>query len=134
MQIAKRESHRLALCAATTSDNPRFFLGTDSAPHLTAADEAACGCAGVFSAINTMSCLAHVFEQEGALDRLEGFTSLFGLAFHNLPANEQRIRLVRREKAIRFPQSIDSAFGPVTVFDPMFLVHWQVKMIGAATG
>jgi dihydroorotase len=89
LPVAKRSTHQLALRAAATSGNPRFFLGTDSAPHVDAAKETACGCAGVFSATNTMSCLAHVFEEEGALDRLEGFASLHGPARYGLAPNER---------------------------------------------
>ncbi|MCP4315769.1 MAG: dihydroorotase [Hyphomicrobiales bacterium] len=126
LPVAKRENHRLALRAAATSGNPRFFLGTDSAPHLDAAKETACGCAGVFSSINTLSCLAHVFEDEGALDRLEGFVSLNGPAFYGLPANDETIRLVRREEPIAVPASVETKSGPVTVFDPMFALHWDV--------
>ncbi len=134
LPVAKRESHRIALRAAATSGNPRFFLGTDSAPHLASAKESACGCAGIFSSINTLSCLAHVFEEENALDRLEGFVSLYGPEFYNLPANEQRIRLVRRETALQFPEAIETESGPVTVFDPMFPLHWDVETSGAAQG
>jgi len=72
---AKREEHRLALRAAATSGDPRFFLGTDSAPHTDPNKLQPCGCAGCFTASNTMSCLAHVFEEEGALDKLENYTS-----------------------------------------------------------
>ena len=74
LPVAKRETHRLALLEAATSGNPCYFLGTDSAPHTDDAKQSACGCAGVFSATNTMACLAEVFEAAGALDRLEGFT------------------------------------------------------------
>lgn len=84
LPVAKREEHRLALRAAATSGDKRFFLGTDSAPHTDPNKECACGCAGVFSATNTMSCLAHVFEEESALDKLEGFASLHGPAFYGL--------------------------------------------------
>ena len=134
LPIAKRETHRLALRAAATSGNPRFFLGTDSAPHLATDKESACGCAGIFTSINTLSCLAHVFEEEGALDKLEGFTSLYGPRFHGLPANEERIRLVRHEAEIQFPEAIDTAIGPVAVFDPMFPIHWDVDMSGVDQG
>ncbi|MBO6941069.1 MAG: dihydroorotase, partial [Deltaproteobacteria bacterium] len=78
LPVAKRESHRLALREAATSGDARFFLGTDSAPHLDPLKESACGCAGIFTAINTMPLLAHVFEEEAALDRLEAFASLNG--------------------------------------------------------
>ena len=83
LPVAKR-SHRLALVAAATSGAPQFFLGTDSAPHLDTDKQSACGCAGIYTAPNTLSCLAHVFEAEFALDQLEAFTSLNGAAFYGL--------------------------------------------------
>ena len=126
LPIAKRESHRLALREAATSGNARFFLGTDSAPHLDPAKESACGCAGVFSSINTMACLAHVFEQEDALDRLEAFASLNGPGFYRLPVNEATMRLTRRETPVDLPDKIETKSGAVTVFDPMFPIYWDV--------
>ena len=126
LPVAKRETHRLALRAAATSGDTRFFLGTDSAPHLATDKESACGCAGIFTAINTLSCLAHVFEEEGALDRLEGFASLHGPAYYGLPPNEERIRLVRRNDPITVADRVETPAGPVTVFDPMFPLHWDV--------
>lgn len=126
LPVAKREEHRLALRKAATSGDPRFFLGTDSAPHLDPLKECACGCAGIFSATNTISCLAHVFEEEGALDRLEAFTSLNGPRFYGLPENEERITLRREDEPVAFPTKIDTADGPVTLFDPMFPIHWNV--------
>jgi len=125
LPVAKREEHRLALRAAATSGDGRFFLGTDSAPHTDANKETACGCAGCFTATNTMSLLAHVFEEEGALDRLEAFASLNGPAFYGLPANEATLTL-RKGEAVTFPDKIDTGDGPVTVFDPGFPVHWHV--------
>ncbi|HSO47597.1 MAG TPA: dihydroorotase, partial [Rhizobiaceae bacterium] len=95
LPVAKRETHRLALREAAVSGDPRFYLGTDSAPHSDPLKEAACGCAGCFTAPNALGCLAHVFEAEGALDRLEAFASLNGPAWHGLPANEERITLTR---------------------------------------
>jgi dihydroorotase len=127
LPVAKREKHRLALRQAATSGDPRFFLGTDSAPHLDPLKECACGCAGIFSAPVTLACLAHVFEEEDALDRLEAFTSLNGPAFYRLPANEERIRLTRYEKPIAFPKSVKTGDGAITVFDPMFPIHWNVE-------
>ena len=124
LPVAKREEHRLALRAAATSGDARFMLGTDSAPHLTELKECACGCAGIFNSVNTMSCLAHVFEEEGALDRLEGFTSLHGPAFHGMKPNEERITLVK--EPIDYPVAIDSDEGPITVFDPLFKTDWRV--------
>jgi len=127
LPVAKRESHRLALRAAATSGDIRFFLGTDSAPHADPLKECACGCAGIYTSINTMSCLAHVFEQENALDRLEAFASLNGPAWYGLPVNEDSITLVRRPDAVTFPSKIETGAGPVTVFDPMFPLHWDVE-------
>ena len=126
LPIAKRDSHRLALRAAATSGDPRFFLGTDSAPHLDPLKECACGCAGIFSAPNTLSCLAHVFEEEGALDRLEAFVSLNGPAFYRMEPNEARITLVRQEQPLELPRSVWTGEGKVTVFDPGFALHWNV--------
>ncbi len=125
LPVAKRETHRLALRAAATSGDPRFFLGTDSAPHVDELKESACGCAGCFTATNTLSILAQVFEDEGALDRLEGFTSLHGPAFYRLPPNEATITL-RRGDAVAYPDKIATEAGPITVFDPGFPLHWQV--------
>mgnify|MGYP000471760647 CR=1 FL=1 len=125
LPVAKRETHRRALRAAATSGDARFFLGTDSAPHTDALKESACGCAGCFTAPNTLSILAHVFEEEGALSRLEGFTSLHGPAFYGLPANEARITLTKGDP-VPYPSRIETGDGPVTVFDPGFALHWRV--------
>ncbi|WP_294611287.1 dihydroorotase [Roseovarius sp.] len=127
LPVAKRETHRLALRAAATSGDARFFLGTDSAPHTDALKENACGCAGCFTATNTLSILAHAFEQDGALDRLEGFTSLNGPAFYGLPANEARLTLTKTDAAVTYPDKIATDDGPVTVFDPGFALHWSVS-------
>ncbi|MBW8281991.1 MAG: dihydroorotase [Rhizobium sp.] len=126
LPVAKRESHRLALRAAATSGDRRFFLGTDSAPHVDPLKECACGCAGIYTSINTMSCLAHVFEQEGALDKLEAFTSLNGPAWYGLAPNEDSITLARRDAPVSYPAKIETGAGPVTVFDPMFDLFWDV--------
>ncbi len=127
LPVAKRESHRLALRAAATSGDPRFFLGTDSAPHIDPAKECACGCAGIYCAPNTVSCLAHVFEQEDALDKLEAFVSLNGPAWYGLPPNETRITLIKRQTPVEFPKKIETGAGSVTVFDPMFPIYWDVE-------
>ncbi|WP_114394724.1 dihydroorotase [Oleisolibacter albus] len=95
LPIAKRESHRLALRRAATSGEPWFFLGTDSAPHPIGAKESACGCAGIFTAATAIELYAQVFDEEGALDRLEAFASLNGPAFYGLPPNADSIILER---------------------------------------
>ncbi|MCD2179787.1 dihydroorotase [Rhizobium sp. C1] len=127
LPVAKRESHRVALVEAATSGDRRFFLGTDSAPHADPLKECACGCAGCFTATNTMSCLAHVFENAGALDKLEAFASLNGPAWYGLPANEETITLVKHDAPVAYPAKIDTGAGPVTVFDPMFPLYWAVE-------
>jgi dihydroorotase len=127
LPIAKREHHRLALCEAATSGDARFFLGTDSAPHVDAAKECGCGCAGIFTASVTMSCLAHVFEQDNALKNLEAFTSLNGPAFYKLPVNDEMITLEKSDEALSVPDKFMTGAGPVTLFDPGFKLHWKVK-------
>jgi dihydroorotase len=126
LPVLKRETHRQALRQAATSGGGRFFLGTDSAPHPVEAKEAACGCAGVFSAPVALACVAQVFEEMDALDRLEGFTSLHGPAFYGLAANEDRITLERSDAPVRHPARIETGAGPVAVFDPGFALHWRV--------
>ncbi|WP_113912774.1 dihydroorotase [Roseovarius dicentrarchi] len=124
LPVAKREQHRLALRAAATSGDARFFLGTDSAPHTDPAKLQPCGCAGCFTAPNTMPILAHVFEQEGALHTLEAFASLNGPAFYGLEPNSGTLTLAKG--APDLPAHIDTKDGPVTLFDPGFTPEWHV--------
>lgn len=126
LPVAKRESHRLALRAAATSGEARFFLGTDSAPHIDALKEHACGCAGCFTATNTMPLLAHVFEEMGALDRLSGFTSRHGAGFYGLPVSNKTLTLTKSATPTIWPEKLDTGAGPVTIFNPGFPVFWQV--------
>jgi dihydroorotase len=95
LPVVKRERHRLALLEAATSGDPRFFLGTDSAPHAVSAKEAACGCAGIFNAPTAIELYAEIFDNAGALDRLEAFASLNGPRFYGLPPNAETIILER---------------------------------------
>lgn len=127
LPVAKREHHRLALREAATSGERCFFLGTDSAPHIDSLKEHACGCAGCFTATNTLSILAQVFEDEAALPRLQAFTSLNGPAFYRLPANEARLTLEKSTEPVLYPPKILTGAGPVTVFDPGFALYWHVK-------
>jgi len=105
LPVAKRERHRLALRRAATSGDPRFFLGTDSAPHERAGKESACGCAGIFNAPHALESYAQVFDEENALDRLEAFASLNGPAFYGLPVNSGSITLQRRDQLV--PELVD---------------------------
>ena len=125
--IAKREPHRLALRAAATSGDKRFFLGTDSAPHTDKAKLSACGCAGCFTAPNTMNILAHIFEEEEALNQLEAFTSLNGPEFYLLKPNEEQINLIKRYVPVEFPKNIQIGGELVTVFDPGYPLFWHVN-------
>jgi dihydroorotase len=100
LPVAKRERHRLSLRRAATSGSPKFFLGTDSAPHAARDKESACGCAGVFNAPFALESYAQVFDEEGALDSLEAFASENGPRFYGLPLNEGRVVLKRREVGV----------------------------------
>ncbi|MCH2219506.1 MAG: dihydroorotase, partial [Dechloromonas sp.] len=97
LPVLKRETHREALVAAAISGNPKFFLGTDSAPHAKGAKEAACGCAGCYTAYAAIELYAEAFEQAGALDKLEGFASFHGPDWYGLPRNGDRITLAKQE-------------------------------------
>lgn len=100
LPILKREMHRLALVRAATSGSPKYFLGTDSAPHEKGTKEAACGCAGVYTSHAAMEFYAMAFESVGALDRLEGFTSHYGAKFYGLPLNEGYVKLIKNPQKI----------------------------------
>lgn len=126
LPVAKREEHRLALVDAATSGDRRFFLGTDSAPHTDDLKENACGCAGCFTATNTMACLAQVFENENALDQLEAFTSLNGPKHYRLETNKKTLHLVKEDTPQTWPEKIEFKGGAVTVFDPQIPVYWRV--------
>jgi dihydroorotase len=123
LPVAKREKHRLALRKAATSGNPRYFLGTDSAPHAVSAKESACGCAGIFNAPFALESYAAVFDEEGALDRLEGFASLNGPAFYGLPVNEGTVTL--RRKPVVVPASVDANGTPVVPFHAGEELGWE---------
>jgi len=126
LPVAKRERHRLALVQAATSGEKNFFLGTDSAPHTDPTKLSPCGCAGIFTALNTMGCLAHVFENADALANLEYFTSHNGPNFYNLPLNSKTIVLEKSENPLVLPATIETPEGQVTVFNPGFDQHWHV--------
>ncbi|HET7817325.1 MAG TPA: dihydroorotase, partial [Sphingomicrobium sp.] len=107
LPVAKRERHRLAVRAAATSGSAKFFLGTDSAPHARQAKESSCGCAGIFNAPFALEAYATVFEEEGALDRFEGFASEHGARFYALPLNDGTVTLERRP--VDVPDRIEAA-------------------------
>jgi dihydroorotase len=125
LPVLKREQHRRALIEAAISGEPRFFLGTDSAPHPRNGKEAACGCAGIYTAHAAIELYAEAFEDAGALDRLEGFASWFGPDFYGLPRNRDRVTLVR--EAWTVPAELE--FGgetlvPLRAGEP---VRWRLR-------
>ncbi|MGJ3648031.1 dihydroorotase [Sphingomonas sp. GlSt437] len=124
LPIAKREQHRLALRRAATSGSPKFFLGTDSAPHAISAKEAACGCAGIFNAPYALESYATVFEQEGALDRLEAFASEHGPAFYGLPLNGATVTLGRSDVAV--PARVAAGDTDVVPFHAGEVLRWTL--------
>ena len=125
LPVAKRELHRLALRKAATWGSPKFFLGTDSAPHAQSEKESACGCAGIFNAPYALESYAAVFEEEGALDKFEGFASLHGPAFYKLPVNEDMVTL--RKVATMVPESIDCAGTPFVPFHAGEELSWRLE-------
>ncbi|TFF21989.1 dihydroorotase [Jiella endophytica] len=127
LPIAKRENHRQALRKAATSGSAKFFLGTDSAPHLSSLKECACGCAGIFNAPVAIPYVAQVFDEEGALDRLEAFVSLNGAAFYRLPVNEDKITLRKAAPDEAIFRPVDAGEdGSVVVFRADKPLMWSV--------
>ena len=119
LPVAKREQHRLAVRQAAVSGLPQYFLGTDSAPHARSAKESACGCAGIFNAPYALESYAAVFEDEGALDRLEGFASVHGANFYGLPLNEGQVTLERIE------QIVPDEIAGLVPFHAGESLHWR---------
>jgi dihydroorotase len=126
LPIAKREEHRQALVKAACSGDERYFLGTDSAPHTRATKESECGCAGVFNAANTMECLAAVFEEANALNKLEAFASLNGPKWYGLEPNTKTITLQKNDTKTPIPSRIAIGDDWVIPFDPARDIYWQV--------
>ncbi|GAV90851.1 Amidohydro_1 domain-containing protein [Cephalotus follicularis] len=127
LPILKREIHRQAIVSSVTSGNKRFFLGTDSAPHERRGKECSCGCAGIYNAPVALSLYAKVFEEAGALDKLEAFTSFNGPDFYGLPRNKSKIKLTKN--LWRVPESFAFSLGEII---PMFAgetLEWQASFI-----
>jgi dihydroorotase len=123
LPVIKRERHRLALRSAATSGSPKYFLGTDSAPHAASAKEAACGCAGIFNAPYALESYATVFDEENALDRLEGFASEHGPRFYGLPLNEGTVTLERAPVAV--PACLHCGETDVSPFHAGETIGWR---------
>jgi dihydroorotase len=127
LPILKRESHRLSLVSAATSGNEKFFLGTDSAPHLVGSKESGCGCAGIFNSINAIGILATIFENVDKINNLEKFLSFNGASFYGLGVNRNKIKLMRKANPVQLPDTIKVGEQKVKVFDPGFPVCWYVE-------
>ena len=125
LPVLKREEHREALVEAAISGNPKFFLGTDSAPHAKHTKEAACGCAGLYTAHAAIELYASAFEEAHALDKLEGFASFHGADFYGLPRNKDRITLVRKEW--RVPDSYKFGEDEVVPMRAGESLAWQLR-------
>ncbi len=123
LPVLKREIHRQALIAAATSGNPKFFLGTDSAPHAKGLKEHACGCAGCYTALHAMELYAQAFDQAGALDKLEAFASFHGPDFYGLPRNEDKVTLERTEWSI--PDELPVGESTVVPLDAGQPLNWK---------
>ncbi len=123
LPVAKREAHRLALRSAATSGSPKFFLGTDSAPHHRHAKESACGCAGIFNAPFALESYLQVFDDEGALDMFEGFASEHGARFYGLPLNEGTVTLDR--VGARVPAEVEGGEAAIVPFHAGEMLNWR---------
>ena len=128
LPVLKREQHRQALVTAAISGNPKFFLGTDSAPHAKRTKEAACGCAGCYTAHAGIELYAEAFEVAGALDKLEGFASHFGADFYGLPRNPEKITLVRESWQVpaELPYLADDALVPLRAGET---IAWRLETV-----
>lgn len=124
LPVLKREEHRLALLKAATSGNPKFFLGTDSAPHERRTKEMDCGCAGVYTAHAGIELYAEAFDAAGALNRLEGFASLYGADFYGLPRNRERVTLEKREWTVA--QTFPYGAGELVPLRAGAAIAWQL--------
>lgn len=125
LPILKREKHRQALIKAATSGNSKFFLGTDSAPHPQSKKETACGCAGMYSAHAAIEMYAEVFDENNALDKLEGFASLYGPEFYRLPVNTDKINLLKQAQTI--PASYQFANETLIPLKAGETIQWKLQ-------
>lgn len=127
LPVLKREKHRKALIKVATSGNPKFFLGTDTAPHFRTDKESACGCAGVFNASNCISILAEIFDKQNAIEMLEKFTSINGANHYHTKINNKKIKLVKTNKPISLKESLKCGQNEIVVFNPDFPIFWKVQ-------
>ena len=127
LPILKREKHRKALVKFATSGNPKFFLGTDTAPHLIQDKENSCGCAGIFNSTYCLPILAQIFDDENSVSKLESFVSINGANHYNLKLNKEKIRLKKSKKSLDFKKELIVNDLKIKIFNPLFSVFWDVS-------
>ena len=127
LPVLKREEHRVAVLGAAISGNPKFFLGTDSAPHKKSEKESSCGCAGIYSALNAMEIYAEIFDRNNAIEKLENFSSKFGADFYRLSQNKNKIKLVRSSNKV--PNSIKIDNGEVIPLLAGQEINWNCSAV-----
>ena len=126
LPILKRENHRQALIKVATSGHPKFFLGTDTAPHLVHDKESECGCAGVFNATYCMPILAQIFENENSISKLESFVSVNGAKHYSLKINKEKIKLSKFREPFKFKKALIVKNINIKIFNPDFPIFWKV--------
>ncbi|MDC0457936.1 dihydroorotase [Alphaproteobacteria bacterium] len=126
LPILKREIHRQALVKFATSGNPKFFLGTDTAPHLVSDKESVCGCAGVFNATYCIPILTQLFDNENSITKLERFVSINGAKHYGLKINEEKIKLRKNIKPIKFKKELINEDINIHIFNPNFPIFWDL--------
>ncbi len=127
LPILKREEHRQALIEVATKGNQKFFLGSDTAPHLTTDKESECGCAGIFNATYCLLILAQIFDNHKSLINLENFVSINGSSHYNLPSNKDRIKLIKSKLPLKLRKTLITQNGDISIFDPGFEIFWDIK-------
>ena len=126
LPILKREIHRQALVDAAISGINKFFLGTDTAPHLVNDKESECGCAGIFNATNCMNILAEIFDKNNSINKLEKFTSINGAKHYGFELNKETLKLKKLNKPLSFRKSLKVGNKEIKIFEPDFPVFWDV--------
>ena len=127
LPVLKRETHRLSLIRAAVSDSDKFFLGTDSAPHLTNDKESECGCAGVFNTTYCLPILAQIFDNENSIKNLENFTSKNGAKHYNLPINKEKIKIRKFNNKVILKKYINFDQKKIRIFEPDFPIFWEMQ-------
>lgn len=126
LPILKREEHRKALVKAATSGNKKFFLGSDTAPHLISQKESPCGCAGVFNSTYCLSIIAQIFDNERSIPHLESFVSINGAKHYKLKTNKEKIKLFKLEEPIIFKKVLRAGDQNIAIFNPGFPIFWNI--------